>query len=449
MDTKKSVTLDDLSASREAFFAERANIVAKNAASSVGLRKAARVPEAVAKNTSVFDIDLNQGKRCNQERSGRCWMFASLNTYRFHTIKKYNLASFEFSQVFPLFYDKLEKSNWFFENILDTLDEPREGRLISFLLTDPICDGGQWDMFRALTNKYGAVPKEAMPETANSRNTGELDSYLTRFLRVSAMRLRKAAAEGADMDALRAMKKDMLDKVYSLLVTCLGEPPASFDVNLRDKENKLVLDGTFTPLEFFKEAVGIDVNDYVSLISAPTEDKPFNNTYTVSRLGNVIEEGQVKYLNLPIEALKRAAVAQLKDGLPVWFGCDVAQSYLGEEGIMDTASIDIDALLGFEVEAGFSRAERLDWGESVMTHAMVFEGVNLDAEGKPSLWKVENSWGEDHGKNGFDSITDAWFDEYMYQIVVDKKYLTPEELAILEGSTPIELAPWDPMGTLA
>ena len=449
MDNMKSVTLEDLSSSREAFFADRAHVIAKNAVTSVGLRKAARVPEAVAKNTSIFDIDLTQGERCNQERSGRCWMFASLNTYRYRIIKKYNLKTFELSQAYPLFFDKLEKSNWFFENIIDTLDEPRDGRLVSFLLADPVGDGGQWDMFRALTNKYGVMPKEAMPETANSRNTSNLDSYLTRYLRSGALRLRKAAEAGADIDSLRGIKKEMMDKVYDLLVTCLGEPPAQFDVHVRDKEDNLVLSGTYTPLEFFKETVDMDVNDYVSLISAPTEDKPFNHTYTVSRLGNVVEDGQVLYLNLPLESLKRAAIAQMKDGLPVWFGCDVAQSYLQEEGIMDTAALDVDALLGFEVEASMNRAERLDWGESVMTHAMVFEGVNLDSEGNPTLWKVENSWGKDHGKNGFDSISDAWFDEYVYQIVVDKKYLTEEERSVLENTKPIELAPWDPMGTLA
>ncbi len=449
MDEMASVTADDLAAAREEFFSERANVVAKNAVSSVGIRAAARVPEGVARNALTFDVEVTQGERCNQERSGRCWMFASLNTMRYRIIKKYNLKTFELSQAYPLFWDKLEKSNWFFENVLDTLDEPLDGRLVSYLLADPIGDGGQWDMFKSLVKKYGVVPKEAMPETACSRNTREMDSYLTRYLRGAAKRLRESHAAGVAADDLAAMKKEMMGDVYHLLVTCLGEPPASFGVRLRDKDGRLALSGTFTPAAFFDEAVGMDVDDYVSLISAPTADKPFGHTYTVSRLGNVVEDGGVRYLNLPIRRLKECAVAQLREDLPVWFGCDVGQSYLREEGIMDTAALDVDGLFGFPVEGCMDRAERLDYGESLMTHAMVLEGVNLDEAGRPTLWKVENSWGADHGRDGFDTLSDAWFDEYVYQVVVDKRHLTDEERAAYETEEPRVLAPWDPMGSLA
>lgn len=449
MDEMASVTADDLAAAREEFFSERANVVAKNAVSSAGIRAAARVPEGVARNALTFDVEVTQGERCNQERSGRCWMFASLNTMRYRIIKKYNLKTFELSQAYPLFWDKLEKSNWFFANVLDTLDEPLDGRLVSYLLADPIGDGGQWDMFKSLVKKYGVVPKEAMPETACSRNTHEMDSYLTRYLRGAARRLRKSHAAGVAADDLAAMKKEMMGDVYHLLVTCLGEPPASFGVRLRDKDGRLALSGTFTPAAFFDEAVGMDVDDYVSLISAPTADKPFGHTYTVSRLGNVVEDGGVRYLNLPIQRLKECAVAQLREDLPVWFGCDVGQSYLREEGIMDTAALDVDGLFGFPVEGCMDRAERLDYGESLMTHAMVLEGVNLDEAGRPTLWKVENSWGADHGRDGFDTLSDAWFDEYVYQVVVDKKHLTDEERAAYETEEPRVLAPWDPMGSLA
>ncbi len=449
MDEMASVTADDLAAAREEFFSERANVVAKNAVSSAGIRAAARVPEGVARNALTFDVEVTQGERCNQERSGRCWMFASLNTMRYRIIKKYNLKTFELSQAYPLFWDKLEKSNWFFENVLDTLDEPLDGRLVSYLLADPIGDGGQWDMFKSLVKKYGVVPKEAMPETACSRNTHEMDSYLTRYLRGAARRLRESHAAGVAADDLAAMKKEMMGDVYHLLVTCLGEPPASFGVRLRDKDGRLALSGTFTPAAFFDEAVGMDVDDYVSLISAPTADKPFGHTYTVSRLGNVVEDGGVRYLNLPIRRLKECAVAQLREDLPVWFGCDVGQSYLREEGIMDTAALDVDGLLGFPVEGCMDRAERLDYGESLMTHAMVLEGVNLDEAGRPTLWKVENSWGADHGRDGFDTLSDAWFDEYVYQVVVDKRHLTDEERVAYETEEPRVLAPWDPMGSLA
>ncbi len=444
-----AIESEDLLAAKNAWSGERANIVAKNAVTSAGIRAAARVPEAVAKNALAFDIDLAQGERCDQQRSGRCWMFASLNTMRYRVIKKYNLKTFELSQAYPLFWDKLEKSNWFLCNIIDTVEEPLDGRLVSYLLADPICDGGQWDMFRALVAKYGVCPKEAMPETACSRNTHEMDAYLTRYLRGCARRLRDAHAAGASASDLQQMRAQMVEEVYALLVTCLGEPPASFEVRLRDKDGELALGGTFTPQEFFAEAVDMRLDDFVSLISAPTADKPFGHAYSVSRLGNVVEAGGVRYLNLPIDELKRVTVAQLADGLPVWFGCDVDQSYLREEGIMDTAAIDVDGLFGFPVEKCLDRAERLDYGESLMTHAMVFEGVRLDETGAPTMWKVENSWGKDHGRDGFDTISDAWFDEYVYQVVVDKKYLTAEQRDVYENEEAHVLAPWDPMGSLA
>lgn len=449
MDEMKSVTLEDLGAVREQFVEERANVIAKNAVTAQGIREVARVPEAVAANTGTFDVEVRQGKRCDQKRSGRCWMFASLNTMRTRIIDRYNLKTLELSQAYPLFFDKVEKSNWFLENVLDTLDEPLSGRLMAHLLADPISDGGQWDMFRALVRKYGVVPKEAMPETACSSNTRDMDAYLTRYLRGAAKRLRESHEAGVGTDDLRAMKKEMMGEVTSLLITCLGEPPVQFDVRLRDKDDELVLSGTYTPQEFFDKVVSMPVDDYVSVISAPTADKPFGHTYTVDRLGNVAEAGGVRYLNLPVERLKELAVAQLQDGLPVWFGCDVIQSFIRDEGIMDTASLDVDGLFGFPVEGCLDRAERLDYGESLMTHAMVLEGVNLDAAGKPTLWKVENSWGDKRAKDGFDSITDAWFDQYVYQVVVDKRFLSDSERKTYETEEPTVLAPWDPMGSLA
>lgn len=449
MDEMISITADDLTAAREDFTSERANVIAKNAVTSCGLRAAARTPEGVGTNAMTFDIEVKQGDRTDQQRSGRCWMFASLNTMRYRVIKKYDLKTFELSQCYPLFWDKMEKSNWFLENVLDTLDEPLTGRLMAFLLDAPIGDGGQWDMFKSLVRKYGVVPKEAMPETACSRNTSDMDRYLTRYLRGAAKRLRETHAAGEGAESLCEMKKAMMEDVYHLMVTCLGEPPVSFSVRLRDKDEKLVLSGTYTPQDFFDEAVGMELDDYVSLISAPTADKPFGHTYTVSRLGNVVEDGGVRYLNLEPAELKRVAIAQLKDDLPVWFGCDVAQSYLRDEGIMDTNALDVDGLFGFPVEGALDKAGRLDYGESVMTHAMVLEGVDLDADGKPTLWKVENSWGKDHGREGFDTLSDAWFDEYVYQVVVDKKYLSPEERETYDTEKPTVLDPWDPMGSLA
>ena len=239
MDDRRCVTLKDIEQATDLFFSQRANRVAEHAVTAQGIRQVARVAEGVGKNTiDAFDIEVKQGKRCDQERSGRCWMFASLNTFRFQIIKRYNLKTFELSQTYPLFFDKLEKSNWFLENILDTVHEPVEGRLVSYLLHDPISDGGQWDMFASITRKYGVVPKEAMPETACSRNTRDMDKYLTRYLRGAAKRLRDGYSAGKTTEELRLAKHDMMNEVYALLVICLGQPPQSFDVRLRDKDDK-------------------------------------------------------------------------------------------------------------------------------------------------------------------------------------------------------------------
>ena len=448
MDTTHAITPELTAAASEAFNASAAHRIARNAVASNGVRDAARVPEQAALATTTFDIQLEQGDVTNQKRSGRCWMFASLNTMRFRVMKKLNLKTFELSQAYPLFWDKYERSNWFFESVIESADQPLDGRELTFLLADPMCDGGQWDMFASLVKKYGVAPKEAMPETACSSNTGDLDKYLTRYLRGGAKRLRETIASGAAADDVQAMKDELLEGVYRVLAICLGEPPARFEARIRDKDGKLAVNGAFTPQEFFREFVDMDLDDYVSVINAPTPDKPFNRAYTVKYLGNVVEDGGVRYVNLPIEALKRLAVAQLKDGLPVWFGSDVDQGFLRKDGVLDPEALDVDTLFDLPIEAGLSKTERLQYGESLMTHAMTIQGVNLDEAGEPTRWRIENSWGDDRGKKGYDIGSATWFDEYVYQVVVDKKYLTADELAAYE-SEPIELAPWDPMGSRA
>lgn len=448
MERDRSITQGDIEQAHERFVSERANLVARNAVTSAGVRSAARDPEVASRATTTFDIQLEQGEICDQKRSGRCWMFASLNTMRYRIMKKLGLKTFELSQAYPLFWDKYERSNWFFENIIATAADELSSREVAYLLHDPLGDGGQWDMFRSLVKKYGVVPKEAMPETACSSSTGDLNKYLTRYLRHGAKRLRDAVAGGADAAELDAIKRELMDGVYRVLAICLGEPPATFDVRIRDEKNELKASGTYTPQAFFAEFVDMDLDAYVSVINAPTEDKPYMRSYTVKYLGNVVEDGTVRYVNLPIEALRRAAVAQLEDGLPVWLGSDVDQGFLRDDGVIDPEALDVDRLFDLPIEAGLDKAARLDYGESLMTHAMTLQGVNLDEAGEPTLWRIENSWGADRGKKGYDIGSARWFDEYVYQVVVDRKYLTAEELVAYE-SEPVELAPWDPMGALA
>ncbi len=429
-----------------AFHADHANLTARDAVMTNGLNKSCVNHDARRRQTHTFSLTLKQGAVTNQKQSGRCWLFAAMNVMRARIMKKCNLADFELSQNYLLFWDKLEKSNYFLENILDTLDEPTGSRLLDFLLTSPIGDGGQWDMMANLVAKYGVVPKYAMPESAASSSTRELCRVVTELLRGDAAILRKMAAGGADRAALTAEKEKMLGDVYRVLVICLGEPPRTVDFEVRDKDDNFIRDCGLTPRQFYEKYVDMDLSQYISLINAPTADKPFYHRYTVKMLGNVKEGAPVCYLNLPVDELKAAAIAQMKDGEPVWFGCDVGAYSDRDGGLLDPAGYDFENTL--QIKLGMTKAERLDYGQSQMTHAMVFQGVNLDDAGKPTRWRVENSWGEDPGQKGYYVMSDAWFDEYMYQVVVNKKYLTGAQRAILDTEV-IELNPWDPMGSLA
>ncbi len=443
---EKEITTTFLDTEAEKFSASPRNRIAMNAVVANGVSKAAPTVEAPREDRCTFSVELEQGSITDQKQSGRCWMFAALNTMRCRVMKNLNLKDFELSQAYPLFYDKLEKANYFLENILSTLDEPTDGRLIAFLLAGPVQDGGQWDMFAGIVEKYGVVPKAAMPESISSSATREMCTYLTEKLREDACILRGASRDGQDMDALRAKKDDMMSEIYRMLCICLGTPPSTFTFEVRDKDDKFIRDADITPQEFFEKYVDMSLDDYISLINAPTADKPFDRTYTVKFLGSVIEGRPVKYLNLTIDELKAAAIAQLQGGEPVWFGSDVGQHSLRSEGLMDLDSMDLEDL--FDVEFGMDKAERLDYGQSLMTHAMVLQGVNLDEGGCPNRWKVENSWGEKSGSKGYFVMTDDWFSEFTYQVVINKKYLSEAQLALWDQE-PAELEPWDPMGSLA
>lgn len=424
----------------------RGNRIAQYAAMTNGIDKAARNKMLDGEKTHNFSINLNQGEITNQKQSGRCWMFAALNTFRFKVIEDLNLKNFELSQSYPLFFDKLEKSNYFLNSILNTLDENLDERLMNHILSDPLGDGGQWDMFVNIVDKYGVVPKEIMPESANSSSTRFLDEYLTKLLRTYASKLRNAHKNGAKKEELEEMVEKYMEEIHKALCISLGTPPEIFDFEVRDKDDKFISDKNITPKEFFKKYVKQDLSEYISIINAPTKDKPYNETYTVDFLGNVIEGNIVKYINLPIEELKKAAIEQLKAGEPVWFGCDVGQFFSRDGLILDTEVVKVDDL--FNVSYDMTKEERLDYGESLMTHAMVFMGVDLDEDGNPTKWRVENSWGKDAGKDGYLVMTDRWFDEYMYQVAVNKKYLSKEVLKNWEKE-PKHLKPWDPMGSLA
>ena len=418
----------------------------ENAISHNGLLTSLEKRNSAVENTPVFSLDLTKDKVSDQKASGRCWMFAALNTFRHKMIAGFQLEDFELSQAHTFFWDKYEKSNWFLEQVLATADQELTSRKVKFLLDTPQQDGGQWDMVVALFEKYGVVPKSVYPESISSSNSRELNQILNKLLRQDAQILRELVVEGADLAELQAKKEELLQEVFNFLAMNLGLPPRQFDFSYRDKDNHFHSENGLTPQAFFKKYVDLKLDDYVSIINAPTADKPYGKSYTVEMLGNVVGSKPVRYLNVEMDRLKELAIAQMQAGETVWFGSDVGQSSNRKAGIMADGMYDFTSSM--DIQLTQDKAGRLDYSESLMTHAMVLTGVDLDENGKSTKWKVENSWGDKVGTDGYFVASDAWMDEYTYQIVVRKELLTSEEQVAYEAE-PIVLAPWDPMGALA
>ena len=413
----------------------------ENAATKNGLLNALENRASHAANLPVFSIDLTNDPVSNQKQSGRCWMFAALNTFRHKILTEFKLENFELSQAYTFFWDKYEKSNWFLEQIIGTSDLEIGDRKLKFLLDVPQQDGGQWDMVVALFQKYGVVPKDIYPESISSSASRELDQYLNKILRQDAQILRELIQNGGDVAAKKA---ELLQEIFNYLAMTLGLPPQKFNFEYRDKDDQFHKFDSITPQAFYEKFVDIKLDDYVSVINAPTADKPYNKSYTVEFLGNVIGARDVRHLNVDMDRFKKLAIAQMQAGETVWFGCDVGQVSNRQDGLLTMDAYDFSAMdLNFTQD----KASRLDYSESLMTHAMVLTGVDLDNAGNSLKWKVENSWGEKVGKKGYFTASDAWMDEYTYQIVVRKEFLTAEELAAYEAE-PEVLLPWDPMGAL-
>ena len=418
----------------------------ENAISHNGLLASLEKRSAAVENTPIFSLDLTKDKVSDQKASGRCWMFAALNTFRHKMIAGFQLEDFELSQAHTFFWDKYEKSNWFLEQVIATADQELTSRKVKFLLDTPQQDGGQWDMVVALFEKYGVVPKSVYPESISSSNSRELNQILNKLLRQDAQILRELRQKGAESSELQAKKEELLQEVFNFLAMNLGLPPRQFDFSYRDKNNHFHSESGLTPLTFYQKYVDLKLDDYVSIINAPTADKPYGRSYTVEMLGNVVGSKPVRYLNVEMDRLKGLAIAQMQSGETVWFGSDVGQSSNRKAGVMAEGMHDFTASM--DIRLTQDKACRLDYSESLMTHAMVLTGVDLDENGKAKKWKVENSWGEKVGNKGYFVASDAWMDEYTYQIVVRKEFLTAAELAAYEAE-PLVLAPWDPMGALA
>ncbi|MBQ9407928.1 MAG: C1 family peptidase [Clostridia bacterium] len=394
----------------------------------------------------LFNHELKTLPVTNQKSSGRCWLFAALNLFREIANKKLNMEKFELSQNYIAYWDKLEKANYFLESIMDTLDLYKDDRLVNYIVTTGIQDGGQWDMMANLVKKYGLVPKSAMPETYASSNTRSLNRAINIKLRRAAAIIRREYKNGAQREELRPMCAQALCDIHHMLTAAFGEPPECFDFEYKDKdENYHRLEG-LTPKKFFDEYIAFPFDEYVSLINSPTDDKPYNKAYTIRFLGNVVEGDPVCYLNTDIETMKKAIMQTIDAGESVWFGSDVGWFMDRESGCLIDDLNDYEPLFG-GIPFKCSKEDKLDYRMSAMDHAMTITGYH-EVNGKPVRWKIQNSWGDERGSKGYFMMTDKWFDDYVYQAVVRKSLLSSELLRALDEEKQT-LDPWDPMGTLA
>ena len=428
----------------KAYQKDEKNVVLRHALTKNGIYELANSQDNAAEMDFNFDIDIKTMSATNQRASGRCWLFAATNVCREVIANKLNLGSFELSQSYLAFFDRLEKANYLLEAVIELIDKDYDDRTLTFLLQGGVGDGGQWDMFVNLVNKYGLCPKNVYPETYTSSATRETAQLINFNIRKFAS-LAKAIYEKDGIEKVKKEKEKLLNKFYALLTNAYGLIPEKFDFEYVDKDGNYHLEKGFTPLKFKEKYLGSSLDDYVSLINAPTKSKPYNKTYTIKYLGNVVGGKDVTHLNVSMERMKELILAQLKDNRIVWFGSDVGFYGDREEGNWDDGKFDLNS--NYALDLLMDKGESLDYHASQMNHAMCITGVALK-EGVPTKWKIENSWGTDRARSGYYLMSASWFDQFVYQAVVDKKYLSKEELKAL-GAKPIVLKPWDPMGSLA
>lgn len=414
----------------------------------------------IMKDQQVFNVKIGfEGAPItNQRSSGRCWLFAATNVFRVALMKRHNLDKFELSQAYLFFWDKLEKANYFLEQVLDTAEEDIESRLIQRLLFQPVSDGGQWDMVFNLVTKYGLCPQVLYPDSFNAMNSSAINSLITTKLREDGLILRKMASS-CSATSINEMKEEMMREIHLILTLTLGPPPSpttEFTWDFIDANGKAKLISK-CPIDFAKDLsdpatirlLSCNVNDMFSIVNDPRNE--YYTHLTVNRLGNIFgpTSRPITYVNVPMDVMKSACVKMLKADLPIFFGSDVGK-FSNRTGIMDLDLIDYE--LGFNVKLGMTKAERLVVGESLMTHAMVLTAVHLekgkDGKQKSVRWRVQNSWGEDAGEDGWFVMSDAWMDEFVYQAVVEPRFVDKAVRDVLKTEAKV-LPLWDPMGSLA
>lgn len=414
----------------------------RNAISANSIKKLALNQENTATPDTWFSTSVNSSGITDQKSSGRCWLFTGTNVIRARVMARIGLRDFHFSHVYLFFYDQLEKSNLFLQGVIDTRKQPMDDKMVEWLFRHPLSDGGQFTGIADLVQKYGLVPKEAMAETHNSENTSEMTALLKRKLREFGLQLREQSEQGASQKALEKNKVEMLKTIYRMLVLGYGQPPATFTWAPKAGGKALAAPKTYTPQEFYRDVCGgEDLNaNYVMLMNDPS--RPFHQVYEIDFDRHTYDGHNWLYVNLPIDELKTIAIASLKDSTMMYFSCDVSKCLNRENGMLDLANYDYGSLFG--TTFGMNKKQRIQSFDSGSTHAMTLMAVDLDEQGQPRKWKVENSWGPTYGHQGHLIMTDEWFNEYMFRVVAHRKYCPESVLELLKGK-PVRLPAWDPM----
>jgi len=466
------LTSDTLESFRNSFAKGPKNAFAQNVVARSDPLETCLQRKTLETSNHIYSHKVDEVKPVtNQKSSGRCWIFATLNAMRIPFMKDRNIEDFEFSQGYLFFWDKVERSNYFLNTIADSYcREPKEdvgGRLVSFLLGNPICDGGQWDMVVNLIEKHGVMPKKCYPETWSCESSMRMNSILKSKLREFAHDIHKHIDAGNDKASVKELIREQMNTIFRIVSICLGSPPKEFVWEYYDKSKQYHKVENISPLDFYRNHVKphFDAGSKVCLVADPRPENPTGKTYTVDCLGNMVGGRKTIYNNQPVETLVDIAAKSIQAGEPVWFGCEVGKHMASKQGILDLDVVDYEMVFDTKVNLNLRKADRLIYGDSEMNHAMVLTGVHVEGSehvpnggttngydnkstGKIKKWRIENSWGEDRNEKGFITMTTEWFHEFVFEIVVDRKFCSKEILDVFELE-PKVLPAWDPMGALA
>ena len=441
MKTNETLNNHLLSKFRKNFKSRSANILAMNAVTRGNIQEIALNREILNNVNFSFSHEVEPTEVTAQKQANTCWLFAALNWLRTITKEKLNIKDFEFSPNYLVFWDKMEKANYFLEIMIELSDRDLDDRLMNFLLKNPIPDDGEWHMIANLVKKYGLVPKSAMANTFTVENTKTLNFILYNKLRDWTAIIRKMHKEKKNLEQIRKKKMEWMDEFYRILSIFLGLPPEKFDWSYRDKDKKFHRDLAMTPQEFAQKYTGIDMDDVYILWHCPSEKTPLNKTYLIEYTAYMKGGSDLIALNLPFKKLRSYAVKMLKNKEACIFGCDVLQESHTKEGLLYSGLYDYELI--FQTKFSFDKGMRLDYCQSFMNHSMVLSGVDL-VRNRPIKWKVENSWGTDYGKKGYFTMSDEWFSEHTYEVMIPGKYLDEEDKKLFKLK-PVVLPRWFPM----